>query len=142
MSRFINWSACHFSPNGGGSVVNLDGVTQCSIDAGISKITFSGDGDQFPTQRKTVMQDPSITLTCANIDTVRSLIATQEGTLQITQNHANTGAATGAIIWSLANASISNRGVSGAHKQFASSSLKFECYSSDGSNPLTHALQA
>ena len=137
---FVNTVACGWTPSGG-SRTALTKITQSAIDKGASDVSFSGDGDKFPTFRCNVMNDPSVTLQGGRVTRYMNLISGAFGTLDFTWGDAKNGSGAGSVLWTLVNAMIGNAGASQPHANFASGSLEIKSYSSDGvTNPLSYSF--
>jgi hypothetical protein len=124
--RYMNWTGVSFTPQGG-TLTAITGVSTVAIDNGGSLIKFSGDGDRFNT---------TVDLAIVNTWPVGTV-----GTVVATHNDAKNGVGTGAITYTLTNAVLSKRPLSGAHRQFGQGTITFECFSSDGvTNPLSTTI--
>ena len=135
--RQINWTGVTFTPSSG-TTINFDGVTAITWDTSANTIEFSGDGDKFVSGLATVMQSRSVSITCANLAVVSAMIAGQTGTLVAIHNDAYAGVGTGAMTYTLNNAKLGKRSLSGNHKQYGSAALSLEAYAPDGqTDPLT-----
>ena len=132
--RQMNWSPVSFANNA------ATGVTQVSIDHGISVQKFSGDGDHFVTTLVQDFRDPTMTVTCADFAWIDAQAVAGKGTLSATAKDAK-GATGGNITYTLSNAIASSANNSDAHRQFGSGSITFTGESTDGTtSPLAISL--
>jgi hypothetical protein len=138
--RYMNWTGVSFTPQGG-TLTAITGVSTVAIDNGGSLIKFSGDGDRFNTTVVNDFNEPSVTITTADLAIVNTWPVGTVGTVVATHNDAKNGVGTGAITYTLTNAVLSKRPLSGAHRQFGQGTITFECFSSDGvTNPLSTTI--
>lgn len=138
--RFMNWTGVSFTPSGG-SLLTYTGVTNVAIDLGGSLAKFSGDGDRYNTTVVNDFNDPSITVTSADLTALRTNPVGTVGAFSATHNDAKNlvTASGGAITYALANAVVSTVQVGGAHRQFGQGTIGFDTFSSDGvTSPLTY----
>lgn len=137
---FVNTTGCGFTPTSG-SRTALTKITQSAIDKGAADISFSGDGDKFPTFRANVMNDPSVTIQGGRVTQYLALVSGTYGTLDFTWGDAKNGSGAGSVLWTLINAMVGTASGSQPHANFASGSLTFRSYSSDGTtNPLSYSF--
>lgn len=142
--RQMNWSGAKFTPSGG-SATNILGVTDISIDKGGTVEKQSGDADRYNTIAVNSFNEPTITVQSNDLRVHggSSLVIGTVGAFEATHNDSKNLAVSGsyAIKYSLANAVVESNSVSGQHKQFGKGSLKFTCFSSDGTtSPLTQTV--
>ena len=138
--RFMNWTGVSFTP-AGGQAINFTGVSQVQIDPGGSLVKFSGDGDRYNTTVVNDFNDPSITVTSADLAAINSVVVGQMGAFTATHNDAKNGTGTGAITYTLANAVVSNNPRGGSHRQFGTGTITFTTQSADGvTNPLSTSV--
>lgn len=140
--RFMNWTNVTFTPDGDNApTTTFTGVTTVTLDAGGSLIKFSGDGDRYNTTVVNDHNEPTATVECADVASVRANPIGTAGTFTATFNDARNGTGTGAITYTLANAVVSKGSVSGAHRQFGKGTFAVEAYSTDGiTNPLSTSV--
>ena len=135
--RFMNWSLVSFTP-AGGSVTVYTGVTSVKIDSGGSLAKFAGDADRYNTTVVNDMNDPSITIECADAFAIKANPPGTVGTFAATLNDARNGTGSGAITYTAVNAVVADDSTNAAHRKYASNSLTFALFSSDGvTNPLS-----
>lgn len=137
--RQMNWAAVGFTPTAG-VLSTATGVTQVQVSVGGSLLKFAADTDRFNTLIVNDMNDPSMTVTTADINWLFSIPPGTRG--ELTATHKDAKAATGGdIVYTLANAIMENPQAGGQHRQIGSGSGTFYAESSDGTtNPLSYAL--
>lgn len=138
--RSMNWTAVSFTPVGG-TAMPITGVSAITIDAGSTLHKFAGDGDRYNTTVVNDMNDPTVTIQAADLAAIRAYPAGTVGTFTATLNDARNGTGSGSIVYTLANAVISNSVVSGAHRAFGQGTLILTAFSTDGvTNPLSTTI--
>lgn len=134
--RQMNWTAVGFTPSGG-SLTTFSGVTSVSIKEGGTLKKFAGDTDKYPTTVVNDMNDPTISITVADIAALSALATGTVGTVTATSKDAK-GATGGDILYTLSNAVVESFDVGGQHTAFGQGTLTFSSYSSDGvTSPLS-----
>ena len=130
-----NWSGVAHGSN------TITRVTQVSFDYGGSLATFNADTDHYPTLIVNLMNNPSASVTTADVGLAMdsSKFASGAGsaggtTLSATLKDTR-GATGGDVIFAMSNAVVENTQSSGQHAQFASATINFKAFSSDGSTP-------
>lgn len=137
--RQMNWAPVSFTPEGG-SAATATGVTNVAVNTGGSLVKFSGDADRFPTTIVNDFNDPSMTITTADLDWLLSIPPGTRGAVAATHKDAK-GATGGSMQYALANAIAESPSAGGQHRQIGSGSITFYAESSDGTtNPLTFSL--
>jgi len=138
-NRYMNVSACSFTPSGG-SLTAIKGVQSASYDEGGGSIKFAGDADLFPRVQVVNELDPAVTLEIQDAAFgLISIPAGQVGSLTFTINDALNGPTTGggAKVFVLSNAVLLPRKVNQGFRQPGTQSLSFGAYASDGvTNPM------
>lgn len=135
--RFMNWTGVTFTPLNG-TPVPITGVTSIQINSGGNLVKFSGDGDRFSTTVVNDFNDPTITISSADLGAVRAFPVGTVGTFVATHNDARNGVGSGAITYTLTNAVVASNPVQGTHRQFGQGSLVLTAFSTDGvTNPLS-----
>ena len=126
-----NWDLVKFNN------VQIKRVTQVQVSQGGSVDTFFGDFDHFPTVAVAFKSTPRVTLVSGDIAALNGFTVGQQATF--TAKHLDAQAASGgAIVWTLANATIENVDGSGSHGTFGSGNMSMIGVSSDGTtNPLS-----
>lgn len=133
-----NWTAVQHDTNA------ITRVTSVEFDRGGQLQGFSADGDRFRTLIVNLMNEPSASVTTADVGTAfdatkfapgtgsaggKTLTATLKDTL---------GASGGDVVFAMANSVIENVRGNGSHASFASATITFKAFSSDGTtNPLS-----
>ena len=92
--RFMNWTGVTFTPQGGTATL-ITGVTSVEIDSGGNLLKFSGDGDRYSTTVVNDYNDPTVTIHCADLATIRSFPIGMAGTFTATHNNVLTAAVLG-----------------------------------------------
>lgn len=119
--------------------VNFTRVTSLGISQGGKLIKFKGDTDIYSTIIANVDNEPSVTITTADIGTVMGCVPGVSATFTATMNDAKT-ASGGSIVWTMINAVFENADSTAQHAQFGSVNASWQAYSSDGTtNPLSFA---
>lgn len=137
--RQLNWQPVGFTPTAG-SLSTCTGVTNVTVSAGGNLLKFSGDADRFNTLVVNDFNDPTLTVTTADVNWAFSIAPGTRGALTATHKDAK-GATGGGITFTLANAVAESPQSGGAHRQIGSASLSFSAESTDGTtNPLSFAL--
>jgi hypothetical protein len=131
-----NWSAVSHGLN------TITRVTTAAFSRGGALMSFSADGDRYPTAIVNLMSKPTASVTTADVglafDGTKFPVGA-DAALSATLNDAK-GASGGSVIFTLANAVLENVQGNGQHGQFASATLNFQAYSSDGTtSPLSIA---
>jgi hypothetical protein len=137
--KHVNWAPCAFTPTGG-SATTYTGVTTAGIDPNGSLLKFDGDGDRYTTTIINDFNDPVITITCTDIGAMRAWPVGTVGTLVLTHLDARNVATAGggALLYTLVNAIVADFPFTGAHRQYATGTITFNTFSSDGiTNPLS-----
>ncbi len=117
--------------------VNLKRITGGSVGYGGKLISFSGDGDIFPTVVVNNMNDPHASFTTGDIGTLFGFVPGTTSTLLATLGDAKL-ATGGAINFSMINAVFETSEVSDSHAQYGVGNASWLAYSNDGlTNPLT-----
>jgi hypothetical protein len=138
--RSMNWTSVSFTPTGGTASV-ITGVSAITIDAGSTLNKFAGDGDRYYTTVVNDMNDPTVTVHAADLASIRANPPGTVGTFTATLNDARNGTGSGSIVYTLANAVVSNSVVAGAHRAFGQGTLTLSAFSSDGvTNPLSTTI--
>lgn len=137
-NRYMNTSGWSFTP-GGGSLTAVTGVTSFGYDEGISTKKESADFDGFPTVAVSDFRDPTITLATLDAFALYAVLAGAKGVLTGNVRDAYNGvtAAGGGKSITMTNAAIQARGMTAAHREFASQQLTFGGVSVDGA---THPI--
>lgn len=137
--RQFNWEAVGFTPTLG-TLQTITGVTNVAIAGGGTLAKFSGDNDRYPTTVVNDFNDPTVTITSADIIALSAFATGQRGVVTATHRDAK-GATGGGITYTLTGAVVANVDVGGAHRQFGSGTVSFSVESSDGqTNPIGTAL--
>ena len=135
--RQMNWTGVTFTPTLG-TAVTMTGVTGVELDNGGNLLTFSGDGDRFPTTIVNDMNQPSFTLTCADTSAANQFTPGLRSVFTATFNDAKNQAATGALTFSATNSVVGGHTISGQHRQIGSNQVQIQCESTDGvTSPIT-----
>lgn len=132
--RSVNWTTVTYNS------ATITGVTAVSFDNGGSLLPFSGDGDKYPTTIINDMNNPTASVTTADVAAAYAIPPGTRSSFVATLNDAKggVGAGNGARTFTLANAIAQNNPISGSHRQYASATVTFLAESSDGStNPLS-----
>jgi len=132
--RSVNWTTVTYNS------ATITGVTAVSFDTGGSLLPFSGDGDKYPTTIINEMNNPTASVTTADVAAATAIPPGTRSSLVATLNDAKNGvtASGGGRTFTLANAIAQSNPVSGQHRQYASATLTFLAESSDGTtNPLS-----
>lgn len=135
--RYMNWRTVTFNS------VTLNGVTSVSFDRGGQMAQFAGDGDRYATLAVNNMNVPTATVTLGNVkqavDLTAGTFSTFVATLMDARNQ-TTGSGSFALTFTLSNAFVVNVAAAGSHASFASGTISFGCYATDGqTNPLSVA---
>lgn len=137
--RQMNWTAVGFTPTAG-SLSTCTGVTQVAIGTGGSLIKFSADADRFPTLVVNDFNDPSMSITTADLNWLLSIPPGTRGSATATHKDAK-GATGGNMVYTLSNAVMEAPQVGGQHRQIGSGTGTFYAESTDGTtNPLSFSL--
>ena len=140
-NRNINWSSVIFTPTSGSAVTipHVQGV-QVAYNPEFAK--GSGDAAVFNTIAVAVFSDPTMTVRSQAVGILLSLHGLQ-GTLAATWNDARNAASSGAITFTMSNASILVNDLGGAHKALGEASITTVGYSSNGTtSPLGYTIVA
>jgi hypothetical protein len=132
----MNWTGVSFTP-GGGSPTPITGVTNVAIATGATMEKFAGDGDRYNSTVVNSMNDPTVTITTADQQTIRQWPGGTRGTLTFTQNDAKNAATAGggAVLFTVSNAIVQDTPTGGAHARIDTGSISFCTESSDGQTP-------
>ena len=85
--RFMNWTNVSFTPAGSSTTpIAITGVTSIAIDTGGSLAKFSGDGDRYNSTIVNDFNEPTATVTCADLGAINALQTGVLGTLVATHN--------------------------------------------------------
>jgi hypothetical protein len=137
--RQMNWAPVSFTPTGG-TISTATGVTNVQLRGGGNLVKFSGDGDRFMTTVVNDMNDPALTVTCADIGWMLGVGPGARGTFTATHKDAKGGTG-GALTLTLANAVTNMPDWGGAHRQVGSGTIEFHSESPDGTtNSLSFAF--
>lgn len=134
--RHMNWTTVQL-----GSQV-FTGVSQVAFDNGGSLAKFAADGDKYNTTVVNDFNDPSASLTTADLAAAYACPVGTRGSFSAVANDAKNGVSTGqgGRTYTLANAIVAENSLSGQHRQFMTAQLSFSAESSDGTtNPLSSA---
>jgi hypothetical protein len=135
--RFMNWTGVTFTPLNGTPTL-ITGVTSIQIDSGGSLLKFSGDGDRYSTTVVNDYNDPTVTIHCADLASIRSFPVGTAGTFTAIHNDALNGTGTGSMTYTFAHSVVAANPIHGSHRQFGQGSLTLTTYSLDGTtNPLS-----
>jgi hypothetical protein len=142
MARQINWSLVRL----GASNVFRE-VVSVSVDSGAETISGYADTDMFPTSKRIVRQDPSISVVTEDVTNQNTFPVGTAGTLTMIHRdeaNANTVGATGVsgdITYTVSNATVQNHSSSGAHASWGQLTTSIFCRSADGvTNPIALAV--
>ena len=139
--RQMNWSAVGFTPTSGSALV-ATGVTEVQVDTGGNLLKFSGDGDRGPSTIVNDYNEPSITVTCADLAFLMSSSPGTTGAVTATHNDAK-GASGGGIIYTLSPCVVESPQSGGQHRQIGSGQVKYVGAWPDGvTNPLSFTRTA
>jgi hypothetical protein len=127
----INWTGVAFASQG------ITRVTNASVSQGGKLITFKGDTDLYPTIIANVDNEPTMSITTADVGNLMAIAPGTTGTLTATLNDAK-GQSGGAVVFTLANAVFANADTQAQHAAFGTVTGNWQAFSSDGvTNPLS-----
>lgn len=128
-----------FTPTGG-SNTPFTGVTGVTLGLGGSLAKFDGDGDRFPTTTINEFNDPTVTVSCADMGAILANPPGTRGILLFTYKDAKV-ATGGALTFTVSTAIVSDNSANQSHRQFGQGSITFMTESADGTtNPVTYAF--
>jgi hypothetical protein len=131
----LNWASVSFGST------PITRVTTGSFSQGGKLLKFSGDSDVFTTIIANVSNEPSASITTADVGTIMGIAPGSTNTLSATLNDAK-GATGGAVVFTLINAVFENADTTAAHAQLGSVTGTWQAFSSDGvTSPLSFARQ-
>src|ERR1035438_6001643 len=129
----INWENVLWGSNA------ITRVTNASVSQGGSLIKFKGDIDLYPTIIANVDNEPSMSITTADVGTLMNFVSGNAATLVATLRDAK-GAMGGNVIFTMANAVFETADTQAQHAQFGSVTASWQSFSSDGqTNPLGYS---
>lgn len=135
--RHINWSAVGFTPTAG-TLTPMTRIQTVQIADRGQAVTGSADADFFPTLKKVVGGDPMVTVSSEDGTLQSALPKGTTGVWTGTHNDAVNGTGSGAIVYTLAGAVITDVNRGGGHQQLGSIDFQIEAASPDGiTNPLS-----
>ncbi len=139
--RFINWTNASFTP-AGGTVIPILGITQCTIDRGVTYVMDSADADFYDSLAAAVGAKPKATIATNRPGILDTVPVGVIGVFSIQRNDAINGGAAGggAVIYSLTGV-FDPATQAGAHHQIGTGGGSFVGVSADGTtNPLSVAV--
>lgn len=129
----LNWIDVSYTP-AAGTLTAITKVTSMDFNFNGSLIHFKGDDDRYPTVIANADNEPSVSVTSADVKGLYSLspgtVCTVTGTLQDALK-----AAGGDIVFTAVNAVFSSPNMNASHGSFASATANWSCFSSDGQTP-------
>jgi hypothetical protein len=142
--RYMNCKTFTFTPISG-SPLTLTGKTRVAIDFGGNLVTFSGDGDRFPTTIVNDMTAPTMSIDSADIGTLVTNFppgtrGTAVAVISDAKNPAG-GVGSGELTATLSNAVVHNSNANGQHRQFSTGTMDLQAESADGvTSPLAFVI--
>jgi hypothetical protein len=135
--RKINFTTVGFTPTGG-SLQSITAVQSIQHDEQASTIASKGDNEIRPTHRAVINADHNVTITHQDHTAHQAVTLGAAGALTYKIKDGN-GDNTGDVTATLSNAVCVNKSRSHQHAAYASLTLGFESYSSDGStSPMAY----
>lgn len=137
--RQFNVINTSFTPTGG-SAQNYTGVTGVTMGLGGSIATFDGDNDRFPTVAINDFNNPTVTVSAADLGGMLSTPPGTRGVLTFTYRDAR-GFSGGNLVFTVSVAIVSDVSANQPHRQFGQGSITFGVESPDGqTNPVSYVF--
>ena len=124
----LNWTAVQH----GSTAITT--VTNAAFNLGGNLIQFSGDTNIFNVVAAVGVNTPTASVTAADVGTLMGLTPGTSGSLTATLNDAKL-AVGGAVVFTMANATVQDSQMSAAHAAFATATTNWVGVSSDGATP-------
>ena len=120
----------------------ITGVTNFAADQGGQTVKFAGDGDRFNTTVVQVFAEPTLQVTTADLNALRTLVPGTRGVFTATINDSKSGitaAGGGFTVTTASNTAIvENNPFSAAHRTFGTGTISIVTESADGvTNPIS-----
>lgn len=115
---------------------------------GVTNIEHSHDGDTkriyvdnnlFARGLKQTSLTRMVRITGASMNLYAAILQNAVGTLTWVENDSINGVGSGALTWTMINATLLSNNRTNQTQEYSSSELTFEAFSADGTEPLTYA---
>lgn len=140
--RYMNVSNVLFTPVSG-QAFTMTGVTGISDDPAGTLEGFAADADRYNTTLVNNFNDPTLTVSLADVAVIAAMPVGTRGSLAYTLNDAKNlgGVGSFALRFVLANAVVMSNSFSAQHRTFAAGSIGFKTESADGfTNPKSYTV--
>ncbi len=126
---YLNWTAVAFA---GTPITRVSGI---NMDQGASIITFAGDNARYPQVAAVNMNNPTISLTSSDVNTLWSFPGGQQGIFTATQHDANEQSGFNIVWTSTAQTMKGSTSFNGPFSQFATVTANWQSVVPDGITP-------